>query len=145
MGVLDWHEYFMSIARTVATRSKCVRRQVGAVLADPVSHDLLETGYNGSPSRWPECGDACPRAHSGVEPGSSYDTGPGACIYTHAEANCLLRAGRRSRGAWLYVTSEPCGGCRKLIAAAGVDLVMWAGAGENAPFQFWDVEPPAVL
>lgn len=149
-GVPAWPDYFLNLARVVATRSKCTRRKVGAVIAD-ADHTIVESGYNGSPPGWPECAEDCPRGKHydkgrfcacglalpcpyAVEPGSSYDTGPGACRYTHAEANALLRAGRRSRDAFLYVTDEPCGGCRKLIASAGIVFVQW-------PEGWWHVTP----
>lgn len=62
-----------------------------------------------------------------VEPGSSYDTGPGACIATHAEANAIIRAGKLCRGAIMYCTHVPCDGCRKLIYSAGIVEVIWPG------------------
>ena len=37
----------MQIARVVATRSTCLRRQVGAVLV--MNRQILATGYNGVP------------------------------------------------------------------------------------------------
>lgn len=70
------------------------------------------------------CGSAWPCAKA-VKPGSSYDTGAGACIALHAEQNCLLRAGTSAAGGTLYITDEPCGGCRKLIEGAGVARVVW--------------------
>lgn len=141
----DWPSYFLGIADAVSARGDCTRRQVGAVLADPETHDLIETGYNGPPAGMPGClsAGACPRGRhyqlglcscacgklwpcdEAVAPGSSYDTGPGACIAIHAELNCLLRAGRRARGMYLYVTETPCDGCMKAIRGAGVMRVIW--------------------
>ncbi|MGC8842362.1 MAG: deoxycytidylate deaminase, partial [bacterium] len=46
-----WDEYFMQIARVVATRSTCLRRQVGAVLVK--EKRILTTGYNGAPRGLP--------------------------------------------------------------------------------------------
>jgi dCMP deaminase len=151
-----WSEYFLGIADAVSARGDCTRRQVGAVLVDPDTHDLIETGYNGMPARMPGClsAGACPRGRhykltapnaygvdcyscacgwrewpcpDTVAPGSSYDTGPGACGAVHAEANALLRAGKNARGAHLYLTTEPCDGCMKLIRGAGVMRVIWPG------------------
>ena len=42
-----WDEYFMKITHTVAERSTCLRRHVGAVLVH--EKRILATGYNGSP------------------------------------------------------------------------------------------------
>lgn len=161
----NWPEYFINIAHAVAARADCTRRQVGCVIVDPTTHDIIQTGYNGTVPGAQGClAGGCPRGlHHRVEdagrsylrmgqavfykcacgspwpctdsvaPGSSYDTGPGACISVHAEANTLIRAGKLARGTYMYCTDEPCGGCRKLIAGAGVKLVQWG------PLLWWDV------
>ena len=124
-GRLDWHDYFIEIAYAVALRSDCTRRKVGAVVVR--DHRIVATGYNGAPPGGGSCeqGD-CPRSLSGVEPGSSYDTGPGSCIAVHAEANAVVYAGREaSKGSLLYLTHEPCEGCKKLIEAAGIEEVIY--------------------
>jgi dCMP deaminase len=43
----DWDEYFMSIARVVASRSNCVKRKVAAVIT--LDKRIISTGYNGTP------------------------------------------------------------------------------------------------
>ena len=53
---VDWHEYFMNIAREVATRSTCDRKHVGAVIVRDKT--ILSTGYNGSVKGMPHCDDA---------------------------------------------------------------------------------------
>lgn len=123
----SWDEWALGIASAVATRGDCTRSQVGAVALDE-RHIIIGTGYNGAASGDPGClsDGACPRASSGVVPGSSYDTGPGACIALHAEQN-LIRMGewRLLIGATLYVTREPCDGCWRLIHGAGFHRVVW--------------------
>lgn len=115
----DWHDYFLNVAQAVAARGDCSRRQVGAVIVDG-DHRIIATGYNGTEPGGKSClAGECPRAIT-RDPGSSYDTGPGACIATHAEANALLFARASVKYATLYVTHEPCDGCLKLITAAGV-------------------------
>lgn len=122
----SFDEYFLGIAEAVSRRADCSRRQVGAVVVDK-EHRIVSTGYNGSPPGGPSClGGECPRATSNVDPGSSYDTGPGMCVAVHAEMNALLYAGRdRTNGSTLYVTDAPCDGCRKPIEAAGIVKVVW--------------------
>jgi dCMP deaminase len=120
-----WDTYFLNIARTVATRADCTRRQVGAVIVK--DHRIVSTGYNGAPAGLPGCltAGACPRGHSDVVPGSSYDTGPGSCIAVHAEQNAILYADYdRCKGAILYCTDVPCDGCARLIKAAGIGSVV---------------------
>jgi len=147
MPRLSWDQYGASLARTVALRSDCKRSQVGAVLLD-AGNRVVATGYNGAPAgqagcescprgqHWlhtfssmegPVCGNRkCPgfidvRKCPGVQPGSSYEN----CVAIHAEANCLLYAGRdRALGGTLYITREPCHECARLITAAGVARVV---------------------
>lgn len=78
------------------------------------------------------CGNAWPCTLA-AQPGQSYDTGPGACISLHAEQNAIIYADYdKCRGATLYSTDEPCDGCRRLIAGAGIKCVVW-------PDGFWDL------
>jgi dCMP deaminase len=87
-------------------------------------------GYNGAPAGEPGCltMGACPRGQmstSDILPGSSYDTGAGACIALHAEQNAIIRAGKNCRGATLYLTDAPCDGCSRLIKGSGIARVVW--------------------
>lgn len=77
---------------------------------------------------WP-----CPDA---VAPGSSYDTGPGACIASHAEANALADVDNRARldGAVMHVTTEPCDGCvRHIRNTTRISAVIWPGGTVALP------------
>lgn len=116
MTRLSWDEWGLKLARTVALRADCTRRQVGAVIMDG-GHRMVAEGYNGAPAGETGCiAGGCPRSLSGVEPGSSYDTGAGTCIALHAEQNALLRASWYDMvGATLYVTDDPCDGCWRMI------------------------------
>ena len=126
----DWTTYYLDIAAAVAKRADCTRRQVGAVLV--VGNRIASCGYNGAPPKMHGCLDgACPRgqmSYEEIEPGSSYDTGPGFCIGLHAEQNCLLDAAKRGVAVMhgtMYVTSEPCIGCYKMMAGAELSAVVW--------------------
>lgn len=121
-------EYYLGIAKAVAKRGDCKRAQHGAVIVQ--GHRVVATGYNGTPpgdKRSCLAGD-CPRAslsYSELPAGSSYDTGPGACIATHAEANALLRCSWDDmQGSTIYITGTPCGGCQKLIEASGINRII---------------------
>jgi dCMP deaminase len=122
-----WDEWGLALAKTVATRADCTRRQVGAVLMTP-DHSIVSTGYNGAPAGEKGCltASACPRGQSGVEPGSSYDTGAGSCIALHAEQNALLRATWDDMfGSTLYTTDEPCDGCWRMIQGTPIYMVIY--------------------
>ena len=111
----SWDEYFMAIARQVATRSTCDRKHVGAVIVR--DRMILTTGYNGSIRGLPHCDDV---GHLMEE---------GHCVRTtHAEANALVQAARNGvsvDGAGIYVTASPCFGCFKLIANAGLTRIVF--------------------
>lgn len=132
MGRPTWDEWGLSLAATVAERADCSRRKVGAVIMRD-DHTVVSTGYNGAPSGEVGCLDGgCPRARTDVAPGSSYDTGPGACIAVHAEANALLRASWDEMiGSTLYCTHEPCGGCSRLISGSPIVRTVWSGGSRH--------------
>ncbi len=119
----DWDEYFMRITRMVASRSDCVRRQVGAVLVK--DRRIIATGYNGTPRGAKNCSDGgCPRCASDVPSGTDL----GECLCLHAEENAILQAayhGISVRGACLYCTSSPCLLCTKKIINSGVVEVVF--------------------
>lgn len=138
----DWDDWAIGIAKAVATRADCTRRQVGAVVLD-THNRVLSTGYNGAAPGRPGCATAgaCPRGRTDtatVAPGSSYDTGAGSCTANHAEGNALLFAdAMRRRGGWIAVTDEPCGGCHRLIAGSGLARAVWPGGSWTAPPVPW--------
>lgn len=120
----SWDDYYLNIARAVAARADCSRRQVGCVAVD-TDKRILGTGYNGSHPGGPSClKGECPRATSSVPSGTGdYDL----CVATHAEANCLLFARASVKGAILYCTDKPCPGCMKLIRSAGIIEIVVPG------------------
>lgn len=122
---LDWDAWGLVLAEAVAQRADCTRRKVGAVIMTP-DHRIVATGYNGAAAGVTGCiAGGCPRSTSGVEPGSSYDTGPGTCIALHAEQNALLRASWDDmRFSTLFVTEEPCGGCWRMIGGTLINRVI---------------------
>lgn len=119
-----WDVYFLDIAATVATRSPCVKRQVGAVL---VSEDraILATGYNGPPRGAPHRDETtCVRI--GIPSGERADV---VCC-AHAEINAIAQAARHGvavKGSTLYVTTSPCAWCARSIVNAGVVRVVREG------------------
>lgn len=119
-----WDQYFLQIAEAVAARSDCERSKVGAVIVK--DRRIRATGYNGAPAGLPGCW-SCPRRTSGATPGeSSYSEGPTRCVAIHAEANAILHCDRGDlEGATLYITRGPCYACQKLVAAAGIDRVVY--------------------
>ena len=128
----DTASYFGEIARAVAEGSTCTRRQVGAIVV--LEDRIVGAGYNGAVFGMPDCRQgACPRGRLGydeVPAFANYDWPgtPGFCIAIHAEARALAPLSiRDTRGATVYVTDEPCAGCRKSMGIAEVARVVWPG------------------
>jgi len=119
-----WDDYYLGIARAVAARAGCLRRQVGAVIV--VDNAIIATGYNGTPIGVKNCADGgCPRCASEAPVGAGYDT----CICVHAEQNAIVfaaRHGSSTRGGTLYTTLRPCFGCAKEAIQAGIQRVVFA-------------------
>ena len=140
--VPTWDEYFLGIAQAVAARAKCRRRKVGAVLV--LDRRIIATGYNGAASGEPDCLEgACPRGlltYDQIAGLGDYDRPgtPGFCIAIHAEVNALLFSTRDTKGATAYITDEPCPGCRKALAAAGIVRAVWPdGELDRAGLTAW--------
>lgn len=111
-----WDDYFMAVARIIATRSTCDRLHTGAVLVK--NKRIISTGYNGSPPGLSHCDG---------EDGHLMEDGH--CVRTiHAEHNAILQAaanpGQSTDGATLYTLYSPCIHCAKYVVAAGIKRVV---------------------
>ncbi len=110
----------MNLASDLASRSHCIKAQVGAVLVKDTR--IISIGYNGPPAgthncdeEWPEHG--CPRDSKGS-----------CSLALHAEENAILFAvknGAQLEGATLYTTLSPCLSCARLIFSSGVKKVYY--------------------
>lgn len=120
----SWPEYFMSIAKLVATRSTCLRRNVGAVLVR--DKKILATGYNGAPTGIRHCEETgCLREKLNVKSGERHEL----CRGLHAEQNVIIQSayyGVATKGTTLYSTHKPCIICSKMLINAGVEKIFFA-------------------
>lgn len=118
-----WDQYFMDIACLVATRSTCLRRQVGGMLVK--DRNIVATGYNGTPSGIRHCEETgCLREQLGVPSGERHEL----CRGLHAEQNAIIQAARHGvniDGSTLYCTNMPCIICTKMLINAGVRRVVF--------------------
>lgn len=121
----SWDEYFLGLARVVAQRSTCLRRQVGAVLVK--GERIIATGYNGAPQGLPHCLEAgCLRDEKGIPSGHRYEL----CRGVHAEQNALINAARygvSTLDSVMYCTNQPCMLCARMLINAGVIKVVHQG------------------
>jgi dCMP deaminase len=133
----SWDEYFMRIAILAASRSTCLRRQVGAVIVK--DKRVLSTGYNGSPAGLAHCLDiGCLREELGIPSGERHEL----CRAIHAEQNAIIQAatsGTSILGATLYCTTSPCVLCAKVLINSGIKEI-YAGEGypDNLAHQMFD-------
>ena len=115
MPRISWEDYFMNIAKEVATRSTCERKHVGAVIVR--DRTILSTGYNGSIRGMPHCDEV----------GHMMENGH--CVATiHAEANAVLQAAKNGimiDKAEIYITASPCWPCFKMLANSGIKKIYY--------------------
>jgi len=141
----EWDRYFHEICRTVASKSPCLSRKIGAILVR--DHSIVSTGYNGPPRGIPHCGhqrylkdrslseviashpkpvdlsrlsNECPRRVLGYESGTHTEL----CPAQHAEENAVsnaARIGASTIGTTLYLNSIiPCKNCFGTLINAGI-------------------------
>lgn len=126
MARKSWDDYFMELARAVASRSTCLRRQVGAVAVSE-DHRILGTGYNGALPGTPHCEETgCLRQQMNIPSGERQEI----CRAQHAEANVCNVAARYGiplEGATMYITHQPCTTCVKAMATSGIRRVIFDG------------------
>lgn len=119
----SWDQYFMDIARQVAARSNCMKRQVAAVIVS--ERRIISTGYNGTPRGVRNCNEGgCPRCNTFSESGKNLEE----CLCSHGEENAIVQAsyhGIAIRDATLYTTYSPCLLCSKMIINAGIRRVVY--------------------
>lgn len=123
MKRLSWDEYFMQMAELAATRSTCLRRQVGAVIVQ--DKRVIATGYNGAPKGLEHCAEmgGCMREKLGIPSGERHEL----CRALHAEQNAIIQAATFAQsieGATIYITHQPCIICSKMIINAGIKRIV---------------------
>lgn len=110
----SFDEVYMEVVQSIAKRSTCLRKQVGAVIT--IDRRILSHGYNGVPSGHDHCCDTgqCLKDKAGTE---EYKV----CV--HAEQNAICQCAKRGlalEGATLYVNADVCITCAKLIISCGI-------------------------
>ncbi len=128
----DSDEYFLKIASVVAERSTCRRHHVGAVAVR--EKHILATGYNGAPSRLPDCLElGCLRDELGIPSGTRHEI----CRGIHAEQNVIIQAalhGVSLEGSTIYCTHTPCVLCAKMLVNARIKRFVSFGRYDDNTF-----------
>lgn len=109
----NFDETFFDVCHSMAKRSTCARRAVGAVAV--LNNRILATGYNGAPSGIDHCtSDTCVRSLKNIPSGERAEM----CRGIHAEQNMIIQAaihGVSLLGCTIYCTTFPCNICMKMI------------------------------
>ncbi len=118
--IKPWTEYFLDLAKTCASRSNCIRANVGAVIVGP-DKKIKATGYNGTPTKVISCYELgeCYRIKNNIPSGTRYET----CRSIHAEQNAIIQAGQdRCQDATMYIYGHDfiCILCKRFIVQAGI-------------------------
>ncbi|HEC31493.1 MAG TPA: cytidine deaminase [Deltaproteobacteria bacterium] len=143
-----WDEYFLNMATLVATRSSCLRNQVGAVIVK--DKDVISTGYNGAPKYQKNCLEIgwCYRDRNGIVSGTQLERC--RAVGSHAESNAIAlaaRNGHSTRGTTIYVVGHDaiCNQCKAQIANAEIERVVMRDTKgqvkEFYPARDWTVHP----
>lgn len=121
-------EYFLNIAEVVSTRSTCLRKHYGAVIAK--NKHIVSTGYNNPPAGEPHC-QVCRKTKHGKDISSYLD-----CCSVHAEQNAIILANPIDmQDSTLYLAgydvekeaffeARPCEICLRLIKNTGISKVI---------------------
>jgi len=148
----NWDQYFFNICKAVSLNSKCLSRQIGAIIVKDKS--IISTGYNGPPRLVDSCQmryltdqkliaelkekvgygskiiyeqvqNQCPRRTLGYLSGEGLEW----CIAGHAERNCIINAARHGisvKGSLLYCNCPiPCSSCLIEIINSGIQEIIF--------------------
>jgi len=116
----SFDEIYMELAERLATKSHCVKAQVGAVLTKDTR--IISLGYNGPPAGTHNCDEEWP------ENGCARDSKGSCSLALHAEQNAILFASKNNvslENATLYVTLSPCIACARVIYTMGIKKVFY--------------------
>lgn len=117
-----WDEYYYLICESVASKSPCLSRKIGAILVR--DNSIISTGYNGPARGYPHCVNECPRRAMGYKSGEGLIN----CPAVHAEVNAVTnaaRVGASTINSTLYMNCiVPCKDCMSVLVNAGVRTIV---------------------
>lgn len=113
--MMTWNDYFMTLARTIALKSKDPSTKVGCVIVGP-DNEIRSTGYNGYPR--------------GMDDRVQYERPIKYKFYEHAERNAIYnsaRFGAPIKECTIYISSlPPCTDCSRAIIQSGITWVFYS-------------------
>jgi len=143
-------QYYLDIARVVATRSTCLKVILGAIILK--EDQIIATGYVGAPRKTKSSLEHgfCLRKKLNIPSGQQYEL----CRSVHAEQNAIInaaRAGVSLLGGNMYIYGEtrdtgevinafPCFICKKMIINAGLNRVITSVKDNEKGYMAFTVE-----
>jgi dCMP deaminase len=118
-------DLYLSLARDQAKKSKCLLRQVGAIITR--NGRILATGYNGIPFEILPCSNSSP-CMNGRTSQSGGNTCNRGCIGLCAEQFAIIDAAKKGmdlNGATVYCTHSPCIKCAMIMILVGIAEVVY--------------------
>lgn len=126
-------QYYMEIAKEIASKSTCLRANHGAVIVN--DNEVISIGYNNAPEETKNCTEhgVCLRSKLNIPRGERYEM----CRSVHAEQNAIINAAKIDKsimGGKMYLYSIlldkdgnkelidalPCLLCKKMLMNSGL-------------------------
>jgi dCMP deaminase len=123
------HLHLMAIAEDLSEQSSDWWRQVGAVVADPLTLMPIVRGYN---QHMP--GELTPYIEGDPRDVIAAGTNPELATAIHAEGAAIAEAALRgvcTHGTYLFTLTFPCAACARLIVRAGIKKVFYRSGHAN--------------
>jgi dCMP deaminase len=127
----SWDQYFIDIAKVVASRSIDPITQVGSVIVNK-SNRIIGTGYNSFPQGVEDSLLTTSKEEIEIVDGifaSKYD------LICHSEVNAIASSETSLVGCTLYTTLFPCSSCAKTIITAGISTVKYLEIRDKNDFK----------
>jgi len=121
--------FFLQTAYLLGQQSKCVSKQVGAVIAK--DKRIISTGYNGTPRGFKNCNEVFDKNNFDREEHHKWSK----TYEVHAELNAIAYAAKHDIGikdAEIYTILEPCDQCLLAIIAAGIKKIYYVNLYDKA-------------
>jgi len=144
--------FFLKTAYLLGQESKCVSKQVGAVIA--LNKRIISTGYNGTVPGFCNCRDKFPNYNPETDREEHHKF---SLMYeVHGEMNAIAFAARNDigiEGAEIYTILQPCDDCLKNIIAAGIKKIYYVTPYDKAALdnELWNhiehevVDDPGII
>ncbi len=143
-------QYYLDIARVVATRSTCLKVLIGAIIVK--EDQIIATGYVGAPRKTKSSLEHgfCLRKKLNIPSGQQYEL----CRSVHAEQNAIInaaRAGVSLLGGNMYIYGQtkdtgevinafPCFICKKMIINAGLNRIITSVKDNDKGYMIFTVD-----